>query len=361
LKGEGKLHVLVCPLNWGLGHATRCIPIINSLLSKGAKVTIAGSGGSLSLLRSEFPGLEFIEFHGFSPEYSRKGNMLLKMALLIPSFIWNILNEHSRLSRIIKQIRVDVVISDNRYGLWNKTIRSILITHQVFIRAPKRWKWLNGILLLVNRFLISRFDECWIPDFPGEKNLSGELSQLKPVSANYHFIGPLSRLNPSLHSPAIRDGILVVLSGPEPQRSILEEILTRQLEELDTEALIICGKTSPQPLTLRKGKLTIISYAGSDQMNDLLNKAALIICRSGYSTIMDLAAIGGKALFIPTPGQTEQEYLAGYYMMQGIAMRVNQHEINLKNDIPLAYAYPGFKPSSLNKALEHQIEMLLRS
>ena len=270
--GSGKKkHVLVCPLNWGIGHATRCIPLISSILSQGANVTLATSGNSLALLHNEFPGLATIEFPGFSPEYPANGNMLLNMVRLIPSFLWNVVSEHRRLARIIHEKQVDIVISDNRYGVWNSKVKSILITHQLFIRSPKGWSWMNYILLLVNRLFISQFDECWIPDFPGKENLSGELSHLKPAPKNCHFIGPLSRLKAGYDFQGKKEGILVLLSGPEPQREMLEDIITRQLEELDMEALIVCGKAFSVPLTTRKSKLTILNYATSDQINEYIN------------------------------------------------------------------------------------------
>jgi uncharacterized protein (TIGR00661 family) len=359
LETAKKIHVLVCPLNWGLGHATRCIPIVHSLLSKGVSVTLAASGRNRFLLKEEFPLLEVIEFHGFSPEYPTNGNMLFKMFKLIPSFLWSIVSEHFKLSKLINDLNINIVISDNRYGLWNRKVKSILITHQLFIRAPQGWEGFNKILLRVNRFLISRFDECWIPDFPSDENLSGELSHLKPLPKNCQFIGPLSRLHHLPNGKTIKEGILIVLSGPEPQREILEGILSRQLEQMGIEALLIQGVAEKKQKTTHKGKLTMLNYANSGQLSEFLLTYPILICRPGYTTIMDLAIFGGKALFIPTPGQTEQEYLADYFMKKGIALRVFQNDVNLKENIPLAYNYKGFDPITSNQLFEEKIELLI--
>jgi uncharacterized protein (TIGR00661 family) len=344
LEAGKKIHALVCPLNWGLGHATRCIPIVNSLLSKGAIVTLAASGRSKVLLEEEFPQLEVIEFKGFSPLYPSNGSMLFRMFTLIPSFLFHVFSEHIKLSQLIRTRQIDTVISDNRYGLWNTKVKSILITHQVFIRAPKGWKWLNRIVFLVNRFLISRFDECWVPDFPGEENLSGELSHQKPAPKNCFFIGPLSRLQKLKADNIPQKGILVVLSGPEPQREILERILTRQLENMDIEALIIQGIAEMKQEITCKGKITILNFANSSQLNEYLCTYPIVICRPGYTTIMDLAIIGGKALF----------------MSRNIALNVSQNEINLNENIPLAYSYQGFTPLNPDPLFEHRIELLTK-
>jgi uncharacterized protein (TIGR00661 family) len=361
LETAKKIHVLVCPLNWGLGHATRCIPIVNSLLSKGVNVTLAASGRNRLLLKEEFPLLEVIDFKGFSPEYPSNGNMLLRMFRLIPSFLWSIVSEHLKLSGLIKSIDIDIVISDNRYGLWNRKVKSIFITHQLFIRAPQGWQGFNKLLRLVNRFFISKFDECWIPDFAGENNLSGELSHLKPVPKNCIFIGPLSRLQHLPKGKTVKEGILIVLSGPEPQREILESILVRQLEQMDTKALLIQGIAEIKQKTIRKGNLTILNYANSGQLSEFLLTYPILICRPGYTTIMDLAIIGGKALFIPTPGQTEQEYLADYFMKKGIAQRVVQNDINLVENIPSAYHYKGFDPIISYQLFQERVELLIHS
>jgi len=328
------------------------------LLHKGKNVTLAAYGNSIPLLRGEFPALEIIELPGFSPEYPENGNMMIRLALLIPAFLWSIISEHYRLSRIIKRKQIDVVISDNRYGLWSRKIKSIFISHQVFVRAPKKWSWLNPLLLLVNRLLISRFNECWIPDLAGNDNLSGELSHLHSLPENYYFIGPLTRLQPGNINPSGKNHILAILSGPEPQRSILEKILSRQLKDLRENAVLIRGVFKSDQHISNEGNLTVMNYATTDQVQELLETSIIVICRSGYSIVMDLARVGGKALFIPTPGQTEQEYLSEFLLSKGIALSINQNNLFLQDNLSEAISFKGFQPLKSNSALEERIDLL---
>jgi spore coat polysaccharide biosynthesis predicted glycosyltransferase SpsG len=360
MTASDSLHVLVSPLNWGLGHATRCIPVIRLLLDKGATVTIGANGRSLQLLREEFPDLEFFDFPGFSPEYPKSGNMTGRMFLLIPSFIYNLIREYKRLNKEIKLRKFQVVISDNRYGLRNKNVKSIIILHQLQILTPGYLRWLQPFLLKISVFLIRHFNQCWIPDFSGEENLGGVLSHPGRLPSNCRFIGPLTRFSFNINTVIEkRSGILILLSGPEPQRSILEKILLVQIDNLDIPVTMILGLSEHSRYERKKGMHTIISYAGSDEIENYLRKSEMLISRPGYSTVMDLSVIGGKALFIPTPGQTEQEYLGEFLENKGIALSVKQENLNLAADISKALIYKGFTPTDPGEAIKQQIDLLL--
>ncbi|NVO19103.1 MAG: glycosyltransferase [Bacteroidetes bacterium] len=359
MKKGKQIKVLVSPLDWGLGHATRCIPIIKALLLNGADVIIAASGSALILLQNEFPQLHAFNLKGFSPKYSRKSTLIGRMILLIPSFLWSIWSEHRQLRKILKKQPISVVISDNRYGMWNRNTTNIFITHQVFIKAPVGWNWLNPVLESISRYLISFFDYCWIPDFKDDPNLSGELSHLKPLPSEYTFIGPLSRFEAEVDLQKQNNGILAIISGPEPQRTIFENLIISQLSEMKVVATVVCGKYTLNPILEKKGMLTVISFADSMTLKQLIVSSSLIICRSGYSSIMDLERLGKKALFVPTPGQTEQEYLANYFMSKGITLGVSQKELNLKEQIPEASKYPGFVSKVPGPLIQGCIELLL--
>jgi uncharacterized protein (TIGR00661 family) len=345
-------------MDWGLGHATRCIPVIMQFLAHGCRVTIAASGRPFDFLQQEFPELEIVHFTGFSPDYPSNGRMALKMAGLIPAFLYHLIKEKRTLNRLIRTLNIQIVVSDNRYGLWNRNIKSVLIIHQIHIKAPPILRFLEPILHFINRILINRFDECWIPDCPGNDNLGGELSHSRRLPSRAYYIGPLSRF-PSLPENLPGKGLLVILSGPEPQRSILEEILGIALQSIPEDATIISGKTETPKETAVDGRIRKMSYASSSEVEMLMRNSALIICRPGYSTIMDLAVVGGKALFIPTPGQTEQEYLARYHKSLNTAWFSKQSEINLAKDIPAALSMNGFSPSASNLLLQKQIDLLL--
>ncbi len=340
------LHILISPLDWGLGHASRCIPVINHLIDAGHKVTIGGYGRSLILLQKEFPLLESIELQGFSPTYSKSGNLLLQLFMLLPQFIGTIFREHTKLKRLIKHSHFDLIISDNRYGLWNHRIKSILITHQVMIKTPAWLRFAEYPLYLFSRMLISRFDECWIPDYAETPGLSGDLSHKYTLPRNARFIGPLSRFKQSesmLKGNKGKGMIAAIISGPEPQRTVFEDLVTRQLSGLNLAGTIVSGKPESEKNEVANINLKILPHLYTVEMKALINSSSLLICRSGYSSIMDLHALGAKALFVPTPGQTEQIYLAELHKKAGTALWRDQTFLNLNNDIEDAMKFIGFE------------------
>jgi uncharacterized protein (TIGR00661 family) len=355
------LHILISPLDWGLGHAARCIPIISGLIEAGHKVTIAGYGRSLIMLRKEFPTLESIEITGFSPSYPGSENMVLHLFLRLPKFIRTMVIERRHLKKLISQYHFDVIISDNRYGFRNKNIRSILITHQVMIKTPGWLRFAEYFIYRVSRMLISRFDECWIPDYKESPGLSGDLSHKYPIPANAKFIGLLSRFPISGQLPdkdSSERKITAIISGPEPQRSLFEALVTKQLRELDQPAIIIGGKPESVEIPETTTNLSIIPYLGSAELQSVISASSLVICRSGYSTIMDLQALGAKAIFVPTPGQTEQIYLAKLHEGAGTALWRTQEELHLKADIPKAIKYLGFLKKQTENGLFTAIDAL---
>ena len=339
------INILISPLDWGLGHATRCIPVIKLLLDAGHRITIAGSGRSILLLQKEFPELESITLNGFSPTFKQTEGLAWQLLLMLPRFISTLLKENRDLKTLIKQKNIELVISDNRYGMRNKQIKSIIITHQVMIKAPLRLRCLEYPLYLVSKFLISRFDECWIPDYDISPGLSGDLSHKYLIPANALFIGPLSRFTKpeSLNKTSNSElKITAIISGTEPQRSTFENLIIKQFTRMDSNATIISGKPESPAGKAQQGKLTILANATVKEMKSAIADSGLIICRSGYSSIMDLEALRSKALFVPTPGQTEQLYLAELHQAKGNALWRNEADLNLQTDIPEAIKYPGF-------------------
>jgi UDP-N-acetylglucosamine:LPS N-acetylglucosamine transferase len=327
--------ILICPLDWGIGHATRCVPIIRQLIKNNHHVIIAADGRPFDFLKGYFPELEFIRIPGFRVKYPEGKNMLLKMICQSPSILFGIYKEHKRLKKIIRENRIEAVISDNRFGLWADSAYSVYMTHQLMIKAPKGMKWTEPLLHRAHQWIIHHYDECWVPDIPGEKNLSGDLGHRYALPSNAHFIGILSRFEGEQTKSEIyanKEGpeLLVILSGPEPQRSIFEEIILNQLKANPQSNMVILrglpGKaeqSSPLP--------GVISYNSlpDDEISGLIRYAGTIICRPGYSTIMDLVSLGRGAVLVPTPGQTEQEYLAGYLSAKGMFIRMEQDSFTL--------------------------------
>jgi UDP:flavonoid glycosyltransferase YjiC (YdhE family) len=162
--------ILIAPLDWGLGHASRCIPLINHLQKRGCEIIIAADGEQLSLLKKEFPGLESVQLKGYNINYSRYKRWLgVKILWQIPKILIRIRQEHNYLKNIVDKYCIDLVIADNRYGLYSKQIPCIFITHQLTVQAP--FKWLQNLIQKINYRYISKFAECWVPDFEGKKIL----------------------------------------------------------------------------------------------------------------------------------------------------------------------------------------------
>lgn len=310
-----KKKILVCPLNWGLGHATRCEPIIRKLVKEGNEVVIVADGYPLKFLQKQFPQLRTIENKSYPIKYS-KGNTLVWVFLpFIPKFINGIRKEHRWLKKLLKKEHFDQIISDNRFGLWNKKIHSTYITHQVMIKMPRNLGWFEPFVYKLHRMFIDRYDECWIPDYEADGGLSGDLAHKYPTPPNAKYIGMLSRFDKLVDvKPDTEYETMVILSGVEPQRTIFEQTMLEKYKKLDQRTLIVRGLPAPEVQIEKIGQVDLISHVDDEKFAAILKGCREIICRAGYSTVMDLEVLQvlNKAQFFPTPGQTEQEYLAVY-------------------------------------------------
>jgi len=347
---------LICALNCGVGHASRCIAIIRLLIEKNAEIIIASEGRPLQILKNEFPQLTFIEFKGYDIEYPKSGSMAWKMLLSLPNILKRIKEEHLELEKIVEQYKIDIVISDNRYGCYSNKVTSVFITHQLMVKAPIGEKIVHNKICSY----IKKYDECWIPDYKNENNLSADLSHYYPLPKNSFFIGPLSRFeNTNSSNNNFTYDIMAIVSGPEPQRTIFENLLSKELYASKLHTIILCG-TPDRQIEPTSDTFIKIAHANSNQMQSYILQSKIIITRSGYSTIMDLAALSKKAIFIPTPGQTEQEYLAKYFMNKKIAYSQKQSAFNLEEALDKTKNYTGFTNYSINNnLLKERINLLL--
>ncbi|MBU2651610.1 MAG: glycosyl transferase family 28 [Bacteroidetes bacterium] len=323
--------ILICPLDWGLGHATRCVPIIYMLQDSGAKVFIAGGGRALDFLKKEFKDLHFIDFPGYNITYPQKGSMIRHMIMKAPQIFTGIRKEHRQLEKIVQDYGIDLVISDNRFGCWSRKTFSVYITHQLMIKVPKSISFFEYFLHLLHLCFIRKFDRCWVPDLPDKINLSGDLSHKYKLPRNTRFIGPLTRF--SLDNPNIdpidehENKILAIISGPEPQRSIFQGKVLQQLQLERTGGIILAGMTEKQDIDEPSPDIRILSHADTREIQNMMANARLILCRPGYSTLMDLQVSGKKAVLVPTPGQTEQQYLSEWMEQQGYYVRLEQDQL----------------------------------
>lgn len=317
--------VLIAPLNWGLGHASRCLPLIVRHLRAGDEVVLAGDGESLMMLTKRFPGLRAYPLAPLHLRYSNGQSQVSAVIKMIPKlFIWAKADQQA-LQLILQRESFDLIISDNRPGLYSDRCTTAYITHQIRILMPRGWRWLEPLGQRLHALLIRRFSSCWIPDYETEPNLSGALSHTPPLPKNARFIGPLSRFEYEEEEEAQEQyDAVAILSGLEPQRTILEEQLIAEYKQKQESLLLIRGKIGgPQTaFHIANGSalgITIQPTLSSGLMRTHLMRARTIISRSGYSSIMDYAELGliekaqrGEITLrlIPTPGQPEQEYLA---------------------------------------------------
>lgn len=350
--------ILICPLEWGLGHAGRCIPLAAELKSMGHEIIFATGEKHLTFLKREFPDAEFMDFPGFNPSYSRFLSMWMTMAIKSPCLLYHIIREHLILKKIIRDNKIDAVISDNRFGLWNKNVKSVYVTHQLRIKFPKWTLFVEPLVASIHKWFIRKYDYCLVPDLEGDINISGELSHGLKLSPEVRFIGLLSRfwgesadLKPS--SGRIKDYILLILSGPEPQKTIFKNKIIRALGDKDVDLVILgakpegCGGNVER--TLKSGvNIVYYDHLPTIEMRDLIENSDTIIARSGYTSIMELISLGKSALLVPTPGQTEQEYLAKTLSRKGWFSYMEQKKIdrNIFLDIPVPLWSEALVPES---------------
>ena len=330
-------NVLIAPLNWGLGHASRCIPIIRQQISYGNRVVIASDGASLTLLRKEFPNLESEELPSYNITYPNKGDQLIWHLLKMSNKIMSAIKEENvLLAKLVDKYNLDLIISDNRFGMHHTDVFSVYITHQTNIQAGK----LSVIANKVHEYFMSKFNEIWIPDYEGEDSLAGNLSKYGG-SKIAKYIGVQSRFTFD-ENVKERDKILVVLSGPEPQRTYLEEIILSELESVEKEIVLVQGKVENFQKKRNNKNSTIYNFLTSNDLEREMKESSLVIARSGYSTMMDLKVLKKKAFFIPTPGQGEQLYLAKYLKSKKICDYACQDDFSLKDVINSKESYKGF-------------------
>lgn len=319
-----KKHILIAPLNWGLGHATRCIPIINALIEHNYEPIIASDGIALHLLKKEFPDIKTIELPSYNIKYSKKGYYFkLKLLKETPKILKAIRAENIMVKNSIDAYNIKGIISDNRLGVYSNKIPSVFITHQLNVLSGST-TWFSSKM---HRQIIKKFDECWIPDIENDPNLSGALGHLKNHDFKIKYIGPLSRFN-KIDGNIIYD-LLVLLSGPEPQRTILENILLEQLKVFDGNILFVKGKVEAKQAITKKDPFTIYNFMLTQELEKAINQSKFVLSRPGYTTIMDLAKLKKKAFFIPTPGQYEQDYLAKRLNKMKIAPCCKQEDFNI--------------------------------
>lgn len=357
--------VLIAPLDWGLGHATRCIPVIKELLNHKCELWIAASGAQLALLQREFPFLPFVELPGYGIKYGKnRAFTFLKIIAAIPKILTRIKEEHRWLEEFLIRERPDAVISDNRYGLYSAEVYTVFITHQLRIRSSFG-RIGDALLQWLNYRLINKFSSCWIPDMKAGAGLAGNLSHPEKMPHTpIRYIGILSRFEEGLPAGGevmagmATDGttetgttaaggnrcdLLILLSGPEPQRTLFERVILEQLRAYPGRAILVRGLPGGGSAIPLWGKVApgveIHDHLPAVDLEQAMRGADLVLSRAGYSTVMDLARLGKRAVLVPTPGQTEQEYLGKYLADRRMALCVLQKDFSLSRALDAAAGF----------------------
>ncbi|CAN5269867.1 glycosyltransferase [soil metagenome] len=349
--------ILVTPLNWGLGHSTRCIPVIDLLINSDCEVVIGADGAALQLLQNHFPQLQFFTAPSYKITYSTgKFFFKLKILLQVPKIVAGIRKEKYWLKKIVREQNIDAVISDNRFGMYHEKIPCAYLTHQLLIESG--YKLTNTIIQWLHYRVIQLFTYCWVPDAKAN-GLAGMLSHPAKLPPNVRYIGPLSRFENRVVQK--KYDLLFILSGTEPQRSILENKICSQIKNLEKQILIVRGITdNTSALSILNPQVSIINYASAEELNTFIEASEWIISRAGYTTVMDLAKLKKKAILIPTPGQTEQEYLSKYLMERQMFYGVSQKKFNIHADLKNAATFPfRFHQLSFDKYVDAVTEFVV--
>jgi hypothetical protein len=307
------------------------IPLARKLQERNYNVIIGSGKTHQAMFRNELPGLTYIDFPGFNPGYSRFLPQYISLLLKTPILLYHILAEHRRVRRIIDKYKIDIIISDNRFGLWSRRIKSVYVTHQIVIPFPENFRFLEWAGILYHRFFIRKYAFCFIPDLPGHLNLSGRLTHGVRLPANTRYIGLLSRFSGKHQFSENRflfPHNTVILSGPEPQRGILRQKLVEILNNRMPPAVFLEGRPGEQVEISKSENITSYNHLQADEMRDMIAGSTIIIARSGYTSVMELISLNCSALLIPTPGQPEQEYLAEYLSSKGWFSEVPQNRLN---------------------------------
>ncbi len=347
--------------HWGLGHATRDLPLIHGLLAEGAEVIALCDGPSLNVLQRELAGIcEVLRLPGAPIPIARTPTRFYtRYTMLLPAMWRSKEAQHREIERLVQTRHIDLVVSDNRYGCYSRQAPSYMLTHGVrFIPPFGNW-WLDPSLEYFNYRAFRPFAKVLVPDFATD-SLSGRLSHdLRFLSPDrLAYIGPLSSIR---RRPAEADlDYVISISGPEPMREILERRLLEQVPRLPGRGVMALGRPGEESPGQRGG-CKVYAYLDRAAQEEMLNRARVVISRSGYTTLMELAEVGKRALLIPTPGQTEQEYLGQYHQACGTAPMVTQAALNLERDIRrVETGFRGFQTLwTTRQSVSHFLDVVL--
>jgi UDP:flavonoid glycosyltransferase YjiC (YdhE family) len=331
---------LISPLDWGLGHTTRCIPLIRHLRNNGYEVVVACNSRQKRILLNEFDGLHFEELPGYEVRYGRSAlSTILLLLFQVPKILIRIKHENKWVRAFEQTHKPDMIISDNRFGFYSRSVRSVFITHQLSIHTGLGGL-VDSLARKINYRLIAKFTECWVPDQESLPGMAGKLSHPKKLPGiPLHYIGDLSRMQQIASNSQNKTDLLIILSGPEPQRSIMEALMIQELGSFTGYGVLVRGLAEGASNINSLPNVSMLNYAPAAELNQMMISADLIISRCGYTTVMDILKLGKRSVLIPTPGQAEQEYLARHLKETGMALTVKQRDFKLSTALEAARAF----------------------
>ena len=332
-------HILVSPLSWGLGHATRDLPIIRDFLARGHRVTVGADGRALALLKQEAPQCDFVELKDYPLPYSASRFFVPKFLAMAPAMLKAIALEAHNMRRLMRERKFDLILSDNRFNVRSHEVPSFVISHQLRFMTPPGTSWFEPVTEYFNYRYLKPFDRVIVPDFDNENaNLTGRLAHQMRWLAKTGKVYYAGILSSAARMQVAEDiDVFISISGPEPQRTELQRIILDHIGSVDAGRVVIAlGQPEIKEVRQLSDRITVHGYLDRAGQQEMLNRAKLVVCRSGYTTIMELAELGKKALLIPTPGQTEQEYLGRFYTARGYFHAVSQYSVDLARDLDRA-------------------------
>ncbi|MCB0480414.1 MAG: glycosyltransferase [Flavobacteriales bacterium] len=350
-----KKKILFGVLNWGLGHATQSALVINWLIKQNFEVHIASDDAAMQYLKIEFPACRFIDLPGYNVSYSHKGFFLFGKILWQLPKIWSaIRSEHQFVSELNEKENYDFIISHNRYGVYLHSTPSVIICHQTWVSS----KYFEGLVNFFHRKLLARFNEIWVPDFTNSiDSLTGKLGHCQ-TGVPQIYLGSLT--TEFTDKPIAKYDFAAILSGPEPQRSILESIVVTRFENLSKKKVLLVRGT--QIRSNKKYAFDSIDFCSSETIREVIENTDCVIGRSGYSSIMNYYSSGVKAILVPTPGQGEQEYLAEWNKKNENISVVYQDKLMTANLIKIAENLKKRQKNNLNQwkeVIQNRMSILL--
>lgn len=335
--------ILFAVHDWGLGHATRALPLIRGLLEAGHAVTVLSTGPALRLLERELVGrCAFHDLPGIPKPFSRTAAVFYaRLTLSLPRVLQIYRRERRFTRELCRREGIDRIVSDTRFGVVDPEVPSYFLTQSLRQIVPGRPRLLEGAVEAHQRRLLRPFRRVLVPDFAEDGGLTGDLSHNLACDwgGRLAYIGPVTDLAPGEGAPDL--DCFVTLSGEEPQRTMLAERVLGQVKRLPGRVVVTLGRQEATKRSLEGGRVTVYGHLDREGQGAMMNRARLVVCRSGLSTLSEVARLGKRALLIPTPGQSEQEYLARYHHRRGHAHAVAQNRLDLVRDTALAAACPG--------------------